>query len=168
MTLLVAHSPRLRRGGTSGAFLLALLGFLVALATAGYIVYRDPPWGRLSKYDFSTAENALKSQLKMEANADVLALVQYTAKFERNHLKEKLDTLEIAKTADYDKKTVLFIKYKETDKKTKETKDRKEVEWFEKDEDTGYWKPVPYVDMAKLKQANEKLAEEITKWTLGP
>lgn len=166
MTRLLSDSPRLRRGAASGGFLLALIAFVLALLTAGYIVYRDPPWGRLSKYDFSSPEASLRSQIKMEMNADILASVELASKLGRKEIKEKFDSLEIKadKTGEVDGKKVVFYQYKVTDKESKKTRDVKDVQWFEKDEDSGYWKR-SYMDPATVQAKNEKLAKEIAAWS---
>ncbi len=148
---------RVRRGASQGPFLLALIGFVLALVTALYVVYRDPPWGRLSKYDFSTPEAAFKSQLRMMMNADLQAQSEYQAKFLKKFLKEKADTLEVRETADFEKKKVLFIAFK------KDGKEVKTVQWFEKDEDSGLWKQA-FETSVKVRETNKKLADKIDAW----
>jgi hypothetical protein len=152
--------PKPARGGVP---ILSILALLVALATAGYVIYRDPPWGRLGKYSFSTPEQALRSDMKMEANGDIHALIELNAKLDRKQLREKLNSLDVKRTADYKGKTALFIQYKSTDKETKQEKERKEVVWYEKEETTGYWRRT-YVSSMEVRTSDEKLAKEIEQW----
>jgi hypothetical protein len=148
---------RVRRGASQGAFLLALFGFVIALVTAGYVVYRDPPWGRLGKYDFSTPEAALRSQLRILMNADAQAKAEYEAKLDRRRVREKMDTLQIRRTEPFEKKQVLFVAYKREDKEVKA------VEWYEKDEKTGLWKPT-FESVDKVRATNRALADAIQSW----
>src|SRR6185503_11543382 len=59
-----APTPPKPARNTAGLIALVALG--IALLTAGYVVYRDPPWGRLAKYNFSNPEQALRSEVRME------------------------------------------------------------------------------------------------------
>lgn len=146
---------------------LALVALLVALATAGYVVYRDPPWGRLAKYSFATPEQAMRSDLKMEATGDIHALIELNAKLDKKQLKERLNTLEVKRTAEYKGKTALFIQYMATDKdakESKEPKERREVVWYEKEEGSGYWRRT-YASPGEIRGMDEKLAKDIDAWT---
>lgn len=156
--------PEPARGGVS---VLSVLALLVALATAGYVIYRDPPWGRLAKYSFATPEQAMRSDMKMEATGDIHALIELNAKLDKKQLKEKLNTLEVKRTAEFKGKTVLFIQYMATDKdakEPKEAKERKEVVWYEKEEGSGYWRR-SYVGNGEVGGTDEKLAKDIDAWT---
>lgn len=158
--------PSIRPGATTAPFVLSLVAFLLALTVTGYIVHRDPPWGRLSKYDFSTPEAAMRSHLKMEANADILTRAEYEARIEKKPSREMLASLEIKAVthAAMDLKTVVFYRYQVTDPASKKTRERQAVQWFEKDEDTGYWKKT-YVDLSRVHAVNKRLAAEISDWT---
>jgi hypothetical protein len=148
--------PRGAAGGRA-TFVLALLAFLLTLATASYVVYRDPPWGRLSRYDFSTPEASQRSQLKMASNGDLLAMIELNRKLDRQKARERLESLSVRKAVDYQGKKGLFTSVK-VDGKTRHT-----VEWFEKDADTGYWKQA-FVNEAELGKTDGALADEIRKW----
>src|SRR5207253_577581 len=81
-----AEEPRSRprpKPAGGGFSVMGLIALLIALVVAGYVIYRDPPWGRLAKYNFSTPENALKSEFKMQANGDILSMIEYESKTER-------------------------------------------------------------------------------------
>jgi hypothetical protein len=141
---------------------LSVLALFIAVVTAGYVLYRDPPMGRLGKYNFSTPEEALRSNLRMEANGDVFARIELEEKLGRKEAKERISTLEVNRTAEFKGKTILFIQYKATDKHTKEQKDRKQVVWFVKDEDTGIWQPT--TPGADFQMMDKKLSQDIAEW----
>jgi len=153
-----AAEPRSSSGG-AGKFtlVLAVLTFLLAAATAGYVVYRDPPWGRLSRYDFSTPEGAQRSHLQMERNGDIQAMIELNRKIDRRKTGERLESLSVKKTVEFQGKKGLFTTYK-IDGKTKKT-----VEWFEKDADSGYWKPT-FVSPFEMEKTDKAQAEEVKKW----
>ncbi len=153
--------PEPARGGVS---VLSVLALLVAVATAGYVIYRDPPWGRLAKYSFATPEQAMRSDMKIEATGDIHALIELNAKLGKKQLKEKLNTLEVKRTAEYKGKTVLFIQYRATDKDAKEAKERKEVVWYEQEEGSGYWRQ-SYVNSGEVRGTDEELAKDIDAWS---
>ena len=77
---------------------------------------------------------------------------------------EQLDTLEVKRTADWDGKTAMFIQYKVPDKESKESKERKEVVWYEKNEKSGFWRRA-FVDLSKVRRTDKKLAEDIDAWS---
>lgn len=160
-----APAPAASRPARGGPSLLSVIALLIALLTAAYVIYRDPPWGRLAKYNFSTPEQALRSQTKMEANADILSLIELNIKREQKQLKEKLNTLEVKRTAEFEGKTVLFIQYKMTDKNAKEPKEpteHKEVVWYEKEEN-GYWQQT--APPRALQTGDPQLAKDINAWS---
>lgn len=156
-----------RSGGPS---VLGLLALVVALATAGWVVYRDPPWGRLGRYDYTTPEAALKSDARMEARGDFRAKLDLLERLEKKEAKERADSLTVAKTVEYPGKdpkhkgkSVVFYSYKE------DGKEKKNTQWFKKDEGSGYWIPT-YVGLnrfgpaEKLGPREKELADEISKW----
>jgi len=165
LTFRTGGNPR-RRGSSRPGLLFGLAGFLIALATAGYVIYRDPPWGRLGKYNFSTPEQALKSDWQLEANGDIHALIELQKKLDRKNLQEKLNSLEVKRTAEYKGRTALFIQYKTTDRETKKEKERKEVVWYEKDEKSGLWRQA-FVSSVDVRKNDEALAKDIESWTVG-
>src|SRR5262249_31440863 len=117
--------PKRAPGG--GPSIMSILALLIAVVTACYVMFRDPPWGHLTKYNFSSPENALRSDMRMEANGDIHALIELNAKLDKKQLKEKSSSLEVKRTAEFDGKTALFIQYKSYDKKKKKDEEHKEV-----------------------------------------
>lgn len=147
-------------GSSKGTAFFAVAAILLTVASVGYSFYKNPPWGRLSKYDFSSPEAALRSNLKLEANGDILAAVEYEAKIDRRKRKEYRDTLEVKRTEDADGKKLIFIQYRETNPSTKKTRQLYDVRWFERNEDTGYWTP-----STPSRNVPEKLSQDIIEWT---
>jgi hypothetical protein len=144
-------------------YFFAVAGLLLALFSVAYTLYRNPPWGRLSRYDFSTPETALRSQLRMEADGDYKAQFEYQAKLMSTDLKTVSDSLVIQRTAPFDNKTVVFIQFRFTNPLTQQERERKIVEWFEKDEKTGYWMQARERPR-DLPQKDPQLAAEIEAW----
>jgi hypothetical protein len=171
--LTLPHTHRSRRGSSTGAVLLALFGTLVALATAGYVVYRDPPGkaktdstdpaktttsaaSNLSRYDFSSAEAALRSEYKIQLTGDVPALLELQAKTDRKVRQEALDTLDVKRAVDFEGKKVVFLTYRKDGKEVKET------HWYRRDPDAGMW--IRTEPPAKVREKDPKLAGEIQAW----
>jgi hypothetical protein len=155
--------PRPKPAG-GGFSVLGLIALLVALLTAGYVIYRDPPWGRLTKYNFSTPEQALRSRMQMQANGDYLAQGEYFSQQFKKDKKKELDSLKVEKTAEWRGKTAVFVRYNRVDRIKKTEKEVKEVVWFEKDEDTGKYREALFVDTSELVKSDEKLYKEIQAW----
>jgi hypothetical protein len=147
-------------------FVLGLVALLISLVALGYALYHNPPWSPLARYNYSSAEAALRSDLLMEARGDVPAFMELNRRIDRRNMQERLATLEIVKTADYKGKKALFVKYKTTDKETKQQKERKDVEWYELDEGSGFWQR-SYSGMEEVRRSDERLAREIEEWHRG-
>lgn len=145
--------------------LLPAAALMVALLTAAYVLYRDPPWGRLSGYNFSTPEQALRSDMRMRANGDIAALIELERKMDHKEDKEQLATLDVKRTAEFEGKTALFVQYKVTDRDSKEPKEQKEVLWFERQE-SGYWRRT--ASPLALQKGDPQLAKDVAAWTGRP
>ena len=104
----LADAPR---RGSGVSMFLSIIALVVSLAAGAYVMYRDPPWGRLSRYDFSTAERAYMSQLRIEANADLQAMLELQRKLDGKRVREKLDSVRIEPPEDHMGKAVLFISF---------------------------------------------------------
>lgn len=155
-----APAPAPRASRWPLVFSLMALG--VALATAFYVVSRDPPWGRLSRYDFRSPEAAHLSQARMSATGDWAAMQEYIYRTHRRDHREHLDTLDIRPAVDYvgrDRKVmkVLFVQ------STHQGRPQKEVAWYVKDEDTGMWVQT-FASPPDLNQTNPDLAAKIRDW----
>jgi hypothetical protein len=144
----------------------------------------------VSRYDFTTPAAALKSNMNVEYNRDVRAMMEYSRLFEDKELKEKIDTLEIKKEVEV--KLPKKVRFgaptggvnpdNPTGKNTKEKKPEKmreikllfvtykedgelqyKVEGFEKHADTGLWKKT-YVSDYELGEVDKPLAKEKSEW----
>jgi hypothetical protein len=151
----VADAPR---GGSRAALPLSIIALVLALAAVTYVVYRDPPWGRLGRYDFRTPEAAYLSQLRIEANADLQAHVELQRKLNNRELREKLETTVIPRTRQFNDKHVLFIRYERKGQLVHE------VTIMEKDPEHGdIWKPTFSAEQ-EIRLQNPALAKEIENW----
>src|SRR5262249_47382273 len=92
-------------------------------------------------------------------NRDIRAMLDYGDLADGPRLRERLDTLEVVKEAQWGSKTILFYSYKQEGEKKHWT------ETFEKDSKSGVWvsRRVGYYDK-KLRQENPQLAEQMERW----
>ena len=172
MTL--SSSPR--RGAANGVAILALI---LALAALFFALCSDPfksgfsfkvPFSSgLSGYDVETPAGMYKSQIEIEVNRDIRAMLELERRFDRKELKEKLDTLKIDSEADFkvDKKDskdpftgeykILFVSYK------RDSKDQKEVVAMEKHRDSGLWRSRG-APLMEINEKNKELAKKIQDW----
>lgn len=150
-----------RRSGRGGAawvlWALASLSLLVALVALGVAFFRDPLGSGVSKYDFSSPRAALESRMKIEMNRDMRAMMELESLFEGKRQKERLDTLEVRKEAEFRDKTLLFIAYKQ------DGVYKYSIYGFEKDAGTGYWRE-KYVSDYDVEKENKELAAEMRRF----
>lgn len=158
-----AHAAAAPARSSKWTYFFAVAGLLLALFAAGYTVYRNPPLGRLSKYDLTTPEAALRSMTRMQADGDYKAMFEYQTKLMRTELQDISDTLVVHRTAPFEKQTAVFFQFRFTNPLTKQEQETKFVEWFEKDERSGYWLPARERPR-DLPQKDPQLAAEIEKW----
>jgi hypothetical protein len=149
-----AVMPNLLTFAALGASGLALVLALVALAVA---VFRSPLGAGLSKYDFTTPRNALKSQWEMQANRDIRASLDLDNVRDGPQLREKIRTFEVKKEAEWKGTTILFVSYERKGVK------KYEVVGFEKDASSGYWLR-SYFSRFDLGKDKPDLARDITSW----
>jgi predicted Zn finger-like uncharacterized protein len=148
--------------GLLGMVSLPLAGLALVLSgvALGITLFRPHPLGAgLSKYDFSTPKAALRSQTEVQLNKDIRAELELMEIVEGPKLKERLDTLEIVKEAQWGSKTILFISFKEDGEK------KHQIASFEKHAKSGLWRRT-YVGSydTKLQQENPQLAEQMRSW----
>jgi len=179
--------PSIRRRGAVSSGVLARFAFAFSLIALFLVLFRDPlgpiyrfNWNAfgsgLEGYDFSSPSGALKSELKMQANNDFRAAIELSRRLGGRLAKEKFNTLEIKKEVEVQvpeerrrarlnaKKggktrpvKLLFITYK------RDGESRNSVESFEKDEDTGFWKPA-HVLSYEIEDIDKELAKEMRDW----
>jgi hypothetical protein len=145
-------------GGSRKPLLLAIAALVVSLSAAAYVVYRDPPWGRLSRYDFSTAERAYMSQLRIEANGDLQTMIEMQRKLDERRVGEKLRSVKIDHSEMHQGKAVLFISYEWNGYRMHE------VTYYERHpEHANLWRQT-HISIDTIRSANAGLADEIQKW----
>ncbi|HSQ54421.1 MAG TPA: hypothetical protein VLM40_01650 [Gemmata sp.] len=153
-----APGPR----GSALPLVLSIAALLIAIATAGYVVFRDSdsPGGRMRKYNLKSAEDAYRSALQMLARGDSLAFMEYENTRLMKGAKDKLATLTVDRQREHDGKIALFIKYE------RKGKTQRQVQWMERDPDSGIWRRS--IEMQFRSSANQslphELREEIDDW----
>lgn len=153
-----SEPPELSGRGSRRSSFLAIAALVISLTAAAYVVYRDPPWGRLSRYDFSTAERAYLSQLRIEANGDLQAMIELQRKLDERHVREKLSSVKIDHSEMHQGKAVLFISY--------ETKGSRmhEVSYYERHpEHANLWRQT-HISVDQIRGTNQRLADKIQSW----
>jgi hypothetical protein len=144
--------------GSRAPLVLSILALVIALAAGAYVVYRDPPWGRLSRYDFRTAEKAYLSHLRIEATGDIQAMIELQRKAVRKQMREKLDTVQVQRNEEFRGKRILFIEYQQDGSR------RREIAYFEPDADrSNEWKPT-FISDDEIRSLNPALADKIAQW----
>jgi hypothetical protein len=147
-----------RERGSRTPLFLAIAALGISLSAAAYVLYRDPPWGRLSRYDFSTAERAYLSQLRIEANGDLLAMIELQRKLDERNLREKLNSLKIDHSEMHQGKAVLFISYEANGNRMHE------VSFYEQHPDhSNLWRQT-HISVDQIRATNQRLADEIQSW----
>jgi hypothetical protein len=154
--------PKLRRAGagwlfTWGALLLAAAGFLLGATALGLVLFRDPLGSGMKRYDFSTPKAALNSQLQIQQNKDIRALMELSDLTDGPRLKEKMETLQVTREADWKNIKVLFVSYNE------KGKTKHDVEGFEKNADCGLWVR-KYVSSYEVAKGDKQLAKDMEEW----
>lgn len=106
----------------------------VAILLSGYAVIKPNPIGKgIDAYDFSSPEEALKSELLIQKSGDLLAQTEYQVRRSLKDIEARDASMEIHDSSDYDGKKILFISYLEDGKSKYDTRS------FEKDSETGNW-----------------------------
>jgi hypothetical protein len=139
---------------------LALSGLAAALALValGVALFRDPLGSGMKNYNFTTPRAALESSVKIEMNKDLRAMMEFESKVRGSQQKEKLDTLEVRKEAEFRGKKILFITFKA------DGVSKYRTEGFEKDAKTGLWMSV-HVGSYEVEKDDKELGEQMERWT---
>jgi hypothetical protein len=103
---------------------------VVALAVALLSTWSSDP---LAAYDFSSPENALRSLAQLNAEMDMDAIAFCKAREIHQGSVEKLQSLRVSRVVEYGGCKGLFFSY------TRQGVVQCEVDWFEKNADTGHW-----------------------------
>lgn len=112
----------------------------------------------LDKYSFATPLQAYKSEIKMNATADEKAIDEYWVARNGDRLSEKIATLEVIESSDYEGSVIIFVEYKE------DGLPKREAVQMEKDAKTGYWFNDGYISTYDIKDKNPALAKKIEEW----
>ena len=169
-----------RRGGLS-PMVIAILALVLAFVALVLALCRDQlqpgfalrnPFGDpLSKYDFETASGTVKSEMEIELNRDLRAILEHERRFPRKEARERAETLKVEEEVDYkrddkkDKKSkgsgefkILFVSFK-SDGET-----RKEIYAMQKDSDNNQWKRDYGLTSFQVREKNKELADKMDKW----
>jgi len=111
----------------------------------------------LDGYDFTTPAASYRSAMEVAANADLRAFMELLLKQEEYQLKEKLQTFEIHKDAEFQGKKLLFVSFK------RDGIGQKRVEAMEKNATNGKWFHTPF-SRYDLKKESPALHEQVAKW----
>lgn len=144
------------------AVVLAGLALLVSVFTFGYVVWTDPLGGGLGRYDLSSPRATYLSRMQMEQKVDLRAELELRRRFgERTpsgrRLAEKIASYELRKEIDYGSRKGLLVTYKVGGEK------RHEVEWFEKDDKTGWWLETD-IPMTDIEKQDRELADQLRRF----
>jgi hypothetical protein len=140
-----------------GNLVLSGAAVVLALLALALHFFADPLGPGLARYDLTTPQAAVRSEMQMRLHHDARAVLELQALAEEGRLKEKIDTLEVRKEVDWKDGKVLFITYLENGTR------RYSAAGFEKDARTGSWLPVP-LSLAEVRAENADLAKQIESW----
>ena len=144
--------------GSSAPLALAIIAVIISVATAVYTLSRDPYSNRLSRYDFSTPEAAYLSHLRMEAAADLPAMLELQRRDKAKHFRDKLEAVKIVKTEECRGKTILFVEY------TIDANMTREVHYFEPDPNYPRAWRMTHISDQELLAFDPSLAERVARW----
>lgn len=144
--------------------IVPLTSFL-ALGIASFTAYtvfiagrQDVSSTAMKAYSFSSPEDSLRSVLTMRKNGEFTALRTFDVAFNSSVIDEKLSTLQIHKTREYDGRRILFISYRERGDAKYAT------EAYLRDAHSGLWGPTRY-EYYDVK--DQQLASEMRGWLDG-
>lgn len=145
--------------GSSLPLALSIIALVISLAAAGYVLYRGDPYsGRLSRYDFSTPENAFRSNLRMQATADLPAMIELQRRSDGKQFRARLDTARVVDSVDCRGKSILFVEYMIDAILTRE------IHCFERDPDERrFWKTSNISDV-EIRSVDPALADRVARW----
>jgi len=110
---------------------LSLLALLIALGTAGWVLFRSSL--SRSRYDFSSPEAALKSDLTMTRDGDFDAIRAYYRDFNRSVASEVLKSVHVEHMREHKGAKLLFLSFTERGEPVRECR------FYVKDAESGLW-----------------------------
>ena len=144
--------------GSSAPLVIAIIALIISVASAFYSTIRDPYSGRLNRYDFSTPEAAYLSHLKMQANADLPAMMELQRRSEGKHLRDKLESVKIDPPEDCRGKKILFVEY------TIDAILTREVHFFEPDPNQSRSWKITHISDPEIRAVSPELADRVAAW----
>lgn len=115
--------------------IISVVALLVSLGVAWRTFTHDPLGSGIDAYNFTTAKDALLSQLDMSINRDMRANFELMWVKAENAVKEKRESVRVHSESEYQGKKLLFVSFQENGVP------KNAVEAFEKDAQTGFWFP---------------------------
>jgi hypothetical protein len=112
--------------------LISTLALTVAVATAAWVYLKHGPPSR-SKYDFSSPEAALRSDLTMTRDGDFDAIRAYYRDFNRAVATEVLKTIHIERVREYKGAKLVYLSFTERGEPVRECR------FYVKDAESGLW-----------------------------
>lgn len=145
--------------GSSLPVALSILALVISLAVAGYVLYRGDPYSsRLSRYDFTTPESAFRSNLRIQATADLPAMIELQRRSDGKQLRARLDAARVVDSVDCRGKSILFVEYLIDAILTRE------IHCFERDpDDRRFWK-TSHITPDEIRHFDPTLAERVARW----
>lgn len=142
------------------SILLSSTALTCALLALAVTLLYDPTQPNLKAYNLTTPEDALKSNLEMNANADFTSLLYLQGIEHGRRAAESLQSLRIHKTVEYQGQKVLFISYQENGLPKFDTPA------FEKDAESGLWIPQGTATLSYFKKDEDltPLEASIKSW----
>lgn len=161
--------------GGAAPLVISLLALVISIGTAVYTVFFNPFGRALYWYNFDTPEDALRSEFTIEKRHDTRAMNEFRSAILGEAHAEKLDTLEIEKSSEFEWKSRLdrfrppsgaeddkfektaaavFYSYKQKGKR------QYLVSYFRKHKKSGLWVRNPGGSLV----VDDKLQKEINEW----
>ena len=152
----VAGTKSVSKFRTRIPLILSVIAAILSATALFVSLYMDPLLGKgLSSYDFTSPQKALRSQLEMEINKDLRAMLELGKLRSVKYNREKLETIRVHDEAEYQGKKLLFVSFK------KNSILQYDMAAFEKDAECGLWFR-SYVLTSSME--DEGLKAKIEKW----
>lgn len=163
------------RNSGRGPWILSIAAFCLSLMAFVFTIFFDPIGSRLTSYDFSTPEAAMRSEIQAEEDQHFRTMMRMRWQRTRRKRLEKLESLKVHETVPFDRAQdakawkrdsayhdfnpvvkVLFISY-EVNGDT-----RFDVEYMHKFKETGEWYST-YMSSYEVRR-DKQLAKKIRDW----
>lgn len=150
---------RQSRPGNTSVLVLGILSFLLGTAALA-VQYLHKPFGKgMDAYDYSTAADTYRSELKAEIDMNFVAAFDYRRKTGEAEVRKKLNSYEIREEIEWKKTVILLVSYTDVKNRT-----RYEVVELTKLEGADYWQPDRDFRFDKLRTDKPEIAKKIDDW----